>query len=278
MSKVHIYCPRQSKSALALVKALDAQRLRRFDGESFWNKGKRIKLSEGDAIICWGSRLPEFDDFKILNPKAENKSAFHVASVMARAGISGFRVIDAREVYSADDYRNAGYLPRAQGHKGGLDLLTIDRKSPILYWSQKVEFSREIRIHSFCSKTILVGKKIPRPNFIETTIEKWRPESGLTHPWVRTWEGGWMVSYEGYKPTPQERNLAHVAVKALGFKFGVVDIGIRTPDERPIIIGVSSIPILNDTTIPIYTKAITKWIERTEIVEEDPQQDERDEQ
>src|SRR5882724_7497063 len=52
-----------------LVEALDAKRLYRFDGEDFWDKNRkgRLTLPVGSVIIPWGETLPELEGMRVLN-------------------------------------------------------------------------------------------------------------------------------------------------------------------------------------------------------------------
>src|SRR6478735_2718062 len=54
----YVFCQRPSDSARELCDALDAFRIRRFDGLNFWRKARRVNLKAGDIVICWGEEFP----------------------------------------------------------------------------------------------------------------------------------------------------------------------------------------------------------------------------
>jgi hypothetical protein len=260
LAKIHIYCPRRSDSAMTLVHALEAKRLRRFDGENFWDKGKRVKTEDGDAIICWGTHLPELDGLKVLNSMDKRLDKYDQAVKLGQSGVSTVRVFDPKNVNDIPTFIKAGYLFRSKSHVGGSDLLGLERNPQLGFFTEKVDFAEEVRIHSFAERSIRAGKKIPRDGFTAVTkAVDWRPNAGLLHPWVRSYDGGWKISYDGFKSTDAMRAIAHAAVKALGLTFGAVDIGI-TKDNRLVVLEVNTAPGIEGGTLHSYVRAINRWL------------------
>lgn len=260
MSKIHIYCPRRSDSAFTLVHALGATRLRRFDGEHFWDKGKRVKIAEGDAVICWGTQLPELGGFKILNSMEKRLDKFDQTQKLTQAGVATIRVVDPRDVGDVKAFIKSGFIPRSNHHVGGTDLLGLDRDGDVGFFAEKAVFTEEIRIHSFDGRSIRAGKKIPRDGFEAVKNEAdWKHNQNLLHPWVRSYDGGWKISYDGFKSTDAMRNMAHGAVKALGLTFGAVDIGV-TKNGGLMVLEVNTAPGIEGGTLHSYVRAINRWL------------------
>ena len=136
------------------------------------------------------------------------------------------------------------WLARTYDHVGGDDLL--NRPSEPDFYALKENLVEEFRVHSFCGRSIRAGKKIPR-------------EGMQAHGWVRSWDGGWRISYDGISSTKAIRQLAHKAVAALGLDFGAVDIGVKA-DGSLIVLEVNRAPGIQNGTIDRYVDAIQKWI------------------
>jgi hypothetical protein len=142
------------------------------------------------------------------------------------------------------------WIGRANNHVGGEDLLNPPAAPE--YWVKKETLTEEYRVHSFRGKSIRAGKKVQRPGFNN-------PSS-----WIRSYEGGWFISYDNFQSTRQMRELAASAITALGLDFGAVDIG-RTADGRLIVLEVNRAPGLEGGTVEAYVRAIQAWIEGREI-------------
>jgi hypothetical protein len=84
---IYIYCPRKSEGAFELVKALDAQRLRRFDGLNFWDKKARFHPAKGDVIVCWGASVPEMEGLRVLNSMNEPMNKYEELKNLAEHGV-----------------------------------------------------------------------------------------------------------------------------------------------------------------------------------------------
>jgi len=137
------------------------------------------------------------------------------------------------------------WLPRRNNHVGGNDLLRDYGFVPD-YWSKKLDIVREYRIHSFLGHSIRAGMKTYRDGILDP------------HPWIRSWDGGWRIAYDGVTPRQKHRNIAHAAIRALGLDFGAVDIG-ELADGNLIVLEVNRAPGLEGGTITNYARAIRLW-------------------
>jgi glutathione synthase/RimK-type ligase-like ATP-grasp enzyme len=133
---------------------------------------------------------------------------------------------------------------------GGNDLLRFEEAQRmgysinIDYWVKREHLTEEYRVHVFDGASIRAGVKIPR--------------AGVSpHEWIRSWDGGWMISYEGVSNA--HRNLAKKAVESLGLIFGAVDIG-RKADGSLIVLEVNRAPGLEGNTINAYANAIVRYL------------------
>ena len=89
-----------------------------------------------------------------------------------------------------------------------------------------------------------------------------RARSGLlgangreAHPWIRSYEGGWRVLYDGISSKKKHRELAHRAVAALGLDFGAVDIG-EAANGTLTVLEVNRAPGIEGGTVDAYAKAL----------------------
>lgn len=255
---LYIYCPRKSDGAYELVKALEGVRLRRFDGMDFWDRTKRLELSENDVIICWGGNLPEIEGLRILNSVPKHLNKFEEVSLLAASGVPSVALLRNEDI---GDYQNGiryGYLPRTNNHEGGADLLFPKPKNAD-FWTRKEAFTNEYRVHSFDGRSIRAGVKVVRDGFTLVTKDKeWKPNANLAHPWVRSFDGGWRIKYDGFQSNDKLRNIAHKAIKSLGLTFGAVDIGEVSGGYK--IIEVNRAPGIEGGTLTAYVNAIKRWI------------------
>lgn len=241
---LYVYCPRLSLGARDLVEVLGATRLRNFDGQSFWRKRTKVRLNNGDTIICWGNSLPAIDGLRVLNG-GTFMDKYTEAYTLKHNGVLTVEVSNA---YPPDKKL---WLPRKNNHVGGNDLLHPPGKAD--FWSKKQEFTKEYRVHSFDGKSIRAGVKIPRiPN---------------PHPWIRSYDGGWRIDYDGFKSGEALRKVARTSVKALGLIFGAVDIG-ETADGKLVVLEVNRAPGIEGGSLAQYKKAIDRWMMGAEGVEE----------
>jgi hypothetical protein len=147
------------------------------------------------------------------------------------------------------------WLARRNNHVGGNDLRAGIEVGD--FYSKKEIFVNEYRVHSFFGRSIRAGKKVPRPTTGETAY------IGVAHPWIRSYDAGWMISYaDDFAPANRKqtiRNAAHAAVKALGLDFGAVDIG-ELADGTLVVLEVNRAPGVEGGTIEAYARTVRRWI------------------
>lgn len=149
------------------------------------------------------------------------------------------------------------WLARRNNHVGGNDLLN-NITDPDFY-SKKEDIVEEYRIHTFRGKSVRAGKKIQRPT---------NPNGGPSHPWIRSFDAGWIISYDGFQSTKPMRDLASKAVKALGLDFAAVDIG-KLRNGSFIVLEVNRAPGIEGNTITAYAKHVAAWLSGRTEQEED---------
>lgn len=253
-------------------------------------------VKRGDAVVCWGEALEAPPGVKVLNGgaihnKYEDAIALQVAKVptitVSRAAIPPVAAVDdnvlkaawEEAIESAEDFIEIPFaranpvflqgikdfsvlvtklqaavaapprvaeqwLARENNHVGGTDLLNPPARAD--YWVKKENIVEEVRVHSFNGKSIKAGRKTARPGVQQ-------------HPWVRSYDGGWGINYDGFESTKVQRELAHSAVKALGLQFGAVDLG-RLADGRWLVLEVNRAPGLDGGTIATYANAVSAWV------------------
>lgn len=260
---LYVYCPRKSESAMNLAEALNASRLRNFDGLDFWARGKKKKLDEGDAVVCWGNPLPEVDGVRVLNGEDPGTKQEAIRTLRA-AGVATVQFLtpDAwSQTLSPNDQKR--YIGRMFDHVGGNDLLNPP-VSPD-YYVYKDLYSHEYRIHSFAGKSIRAGVKTVRDGFtLCATVEDWKrgvqEGRNVAHPWIRSFDGGWRINYDGFTATKEMRTLAHNAVRALGLTFGAVDIAVRASSGEFTVLEVNRAPGIEGNSLVKYVEAVNRWL------------------
>lgn len=259
---LYVYCPRKSTGAFELARALDAKRLRKFDGLSFWDKTTRFDPEEGSTIVCWGTALPPIDGLRVLNSMEIQLDKYQQWVKLSRVVLSP-RMSKPDSYRGERYYRESGYVPRSSYHTGGLDLLGMGKTVRADYYTFKENFTNEYRIHSFNGRSIRAGQKVPREGFTPVSEADWKPNSNLLHPWVRSYDGGWKISYNEFSSTPLMREIAHKAVKTLGLTFGAVDLAQR-PNGDLVVLEVNTAPGIEGNTLNVYARAVKRWVERTD--------------
>lgn len=141
------------------------------------------------------------------------------------------------------------WLPRKNNHVGGFDLLT-DRLADADYYSKKVDIVEEYRLHMFKGKSIRAGKKVAR---------EFRPDGRTpAHAWIRSFDAGWIIQYDGFESVKAMRDVAAKAVEALGLDFGAVDVA-KLRNGTYIVLEVNRAPGAEGGTVTAYAKKIIGW-------------------
>ena len=148
------------------------------------------------------------------------------------------------------------WVGRSNNHVGGADLLTPPAAPD--YFVKKVQLTAEYRVHSFLGRSVRAGAKQLREGFTVNAPGRLASTGTNASPWIRTWDGGWRIVYDGVSASQAVRDLAHQAVAALGLQFGAVDIG-QTADGTLLVLEVNRAPGLEGGTITRYVDAIQKW-------------------
>ena len=222
---IYVYRRARSDSARHLAEALEGRRIRRL----------AKKLPADSWYVCWGEAWPFGDMRYVLNGAA------------VRSKLTDVKLLEKLKVPTIEVSLTPkeGWLPRIVNHTGGLDLLRPPAHPE--FWVKKEVFVKEFRVHSFDGQSIRAGIKVPRQGFDKP------------HAWIRSWDGGWRISYDGKSIKQRHRDVAHKAVEALGLTFGAVDIGERK-DKSLVVLEVNRAPGLEGGTIGCYADAIHSWI------------------
>lgn len=185
-----------------------------------------------DLVVCWGNPWPyPHQVLRILNAHAPAAGKLHELVLLQRAGVPCVEV-------SLAPVR--GWYARRLRHQEANDLLANLQVGD--YYVRPIECVTEMRHHVFQGKVIRTGLKTPRlPN---------------PHPVFKSWNAGWALTYG--KETVGEawyneaaRRASKAAVKALGYDFGAVDVGVKA-DGSPVVFEVNSAPGLEGNTIKAY--------------------------
>lgn len=249
---IWIYRTAASDGARALVDALEAvggRRLRELTPRTM----RRIKA--GDAVVCWGATVYQtIPGIKIIN-NTSLKRKWTDIGILTAAGI--------RTMTAAQEQPEAPsgtvWLPRMNNHVGGNDLLTPPARPD--FWVRKENIVREFRVHSFLGRSIRAAVKVVRDGMkMGGAVGDMDDPRPACHPWIRSWDGGWRLSYADGAVKQAHRNIAHAAVKALGLDFGAVDIG-QLADRTLLVLEVNRAPGIEAGTIEAYAKAVRLWVE-----------------
>lgn len=239
---IHIWCPRASESAIKLrdsIRAAGVDCYKTRADQQYLRTFVR-RAGTGDLWINWGKPpLPAFtprEGVRFLNQPPQY--AWNKRNQLIQLAQHG---VPCPEVFDAP---GDGRVGRSNYHQEGRDILSNTGHD---YWTQRLNLSREVRVHVFNGLSIRAGVKIPRI-----------PEP---HPWVRSYSGGWRIDYGVANHryiTAEQRELAKRAVAALGLNFGAVDIGI-TADRRLAVLEVNLAPGLDEgPSIAAYTRHILR--------------------
>lgn len=231
---IYVFADRPSRSARVVARILEGKRLRR-----------PIRLKDDSVVLAWGSDV-EWASAQQRGTILQQNLQLNKLNELIALELDGIRVPPFR--FEAPPPQEEGWLPRRVNHSHGRDFL----EPPALpaFWTKKLELTEEYRVHVFRfseddTRILRWGKKVPRHE--------------QAHPWVRSDEAGWRLSYglpseslpKGIRPA------AKAAVNALRYDWGAVDIGL-TSDGKPVVLEVNSAPGLDEggQTILRYAEAI----------------------
>lgn len=259
---IYIYSSKKHVGLESLASALGAERLWRFDGESFWDKSRkyRIEVPERSVVIPWGEELPTIEGLRVLNGRDTQFNRYRQWQILANS----VKIARAYQPEPGDgiNWSDSYYLGRKFGQS-----LTKQPTVPVAqadYFVERKKFTMETVIHSFMGRSIRAGIKVPMPGRSLTRSEEIYDLLPMqyVHPWIRSHAMGWEVDYkEG--SLPETRVIAHTAIKVLGLIFGEVRLG-KTDEANGqwMVISVSLAPNLRGlNAVKVYTKAITNLLE-----------------
>lgn len=236
MPKIHIWCTRASDSALSLRNGIREAGVECYKTRPVMSPrqiGRFIRnITLGDVVVNWGDVFPlTFDGMTTLNNKQKISKRTQLVQLTAAN-------ILTPELY---DDPGEGRIGRSNHHQGGTDLLAGGGHD---YYTQKLDITREFRVHIFKGLAIRTGVKVPR-----TTTP---------HPWIRSYEGGWKLDYgvdqHKYVKNPV-RDIAKHAITALGLDFGAVDVGMCA--GVPVVLEVNLAPGLDEgPSVDAYVRHI----------------------
>lgn len=238
MQAIHIWCPRASESALNLRDSFKAHGFKTYKSPSEIAAPRLRKflarVRPGDMWINWGRPLTPTPPDVIVFNSTPAISKFQQLQTLRDHGIATLET-------SLTPIE--GWLGRSFRHQEGNDLLNNSGHD---YWTRKMEFSRELRIHIFQGKSIHAGLKVPRVDD--------------PHPWIRSYNSGWKIDYSRAADIAKDRrDLAREAVGALGLDFGAVDIGVSA--GIPYVIEVNTAPGMDKgRSVEVYADAFLKVI------------------
>ena len=234
-----VYCPRKSDGARHLVLTLRGLGVEAILAR---NPEDLTKLINRDRVVVWGEPLHGTLKVPTLNAKAPLGSKVRELKAFLAAKIPH------PEFQERPPANLKGWHSRAFHHQAGKDLLGKVPGGD--YFTRHVDTVHEFRVHVFQGHGFRVGVKRPDPE-------------RKVHPFVRTHRAGWYLSYrladlDAAGPRGRAIHAAVKAVKAVGYDFGAVDVGI-TVKGNPVVFEVNSAPGLEGGTIERYARLIAEW-------------------
>lgn len=194
------------------------------------------------AAVAWATLRESIYDFPV---EFRRNPAMTEGVTQLRLQAEALRLALQAPVPVAPPQNLGVWLPRLNNHVGGNDLL--NRPTRADFFAKKIELVREFRIHSFLGRSIRAGQKVER-------------EGMTSHPWIRSFDAGWKILYDGVTARQNHRELAHSACRALNLDFAAVDIGEKT-DGSLVVLECNRAPGLSDGTVARYAGAIQRYIQ-----------------
>jgi len=245
--QVHIWCPRPSDSAMDIRDMFLDRGFRAFKTKSNIQDSQRLlnlfleRVNKGDMWINWGAP-PSGIQGKDLPFVNKDVLVLNDATFLNKKS----QLIKLREnkvsTLEVSDRPAEGFIGRSLNHQGGRDLVNNSGRD---YYTKKVDFAKEVRIHICNGRSIRAGLKVP-------AVDQ------KAHPWIRSYDSGWRINYSYAKHiSNSHRDLAKAAIKALGLDFGAVDIGV-TKADKGVVLEVNTAPGVEGGTLVAYVNQFLK--------------------
>lgn len=219
-----VYCPVGSTGAREVAREAGARRVRSH------------RWRQGDVVVCWGAHVPSPPSgVRFLN----NRPGMSKQSELRALQVGGVRIPE----FHLSRPPMGEWLARAANHQGGKDLLAGRQTGD--FYVEKLPFTKEFRVHVWKGKSIRLGMKVPRQGVAQ-------------HPWIRSYDGGWKLSYgaDAQQSVPKGvRDAAKKAVEVLGLDFGAVDVGV-TAAGKSYVLEVNRRPGLEGQTTAVYGRQL----------------------
>ncbi len=227
---IYLYCASVSEGATAL-----AEKLRELEVPvtRIGSRNTRFTPGENDLCVNWGSQAPPVRGRWLNLHTIKNK--LQELQTLREGGVN------VPDTYRGKRFRlpEGRWFGRRRRHREGNDLLHPPRLPH--YYVRYVPTVREFRVHVVRDQIVRIALKVARDQH--------------SHPIVRTGEG-WRFSYgdpERQGMTDAIRQAAINAVRALGYDFGGVDVGVQA-DGTPVVFEVNSRPGVEGGTVRKYAK------------------------
>lgn len=238
---IYVQCSVPSEGANLLAETLRGNGVKAIRTRDIERLHRRLNFQR-DTVIGWGELIP-FAGVRVLNGKP-SRTKLEELGALQEKGVP---------VPPFDTHNwGEGWIGRSLRHQEGNDFLPPGERPRPAYWTRKLDIEREFRFHIFKLPegfmSIRGGEKLPRvPN---------------PHPWVRSWQHGWKISYgKDLKGAGKCREASKKALEALGYDFGAVDVGLLRGGE-PVVLEVNSRIGLDEggDTVVKYAEAIERVV------------------
>lgn len=215
---LYVYAPVLNDDAAQLLEALDAKRLRRFDGMRFVNKGMPILFDEKeDTIVCWGAHVPPIGKLRIFNKSLEFANRLILNTNLRKIPFkkAGWHLAEmnpcpnAREreghYYASDpEWGNVVSQPDFPGYAQPL-------------YTGKVEY----HVTMLGTEAGTASEKVPTLKQYNPDFTTYNPEKHA-HKWYRTPKTGWKSSKIEPNSIPTVCSVAKGLMEATELDFAVI--------------------------------------------------------
>lgn len=244
---IYTYCSRASDG----VKILTTE-INKLDYWASRYRRSNIPLAPGDLLINWGEAYPGTipTGVKVLNKSIQSNKLVE----LQRFKELGVPCPEFATDTTVMGYGGLSWLKRRRNHQGGSDLLNPPLRPD--YWVKKYEFINEFRIHVVRMwegpVSVRAGIKVPRTDFLNP------------HPWIKSYDAGWMLDYGPRCQTALRQNVrdaAKMALDALGLDFAAMDVGVLS-NGTPMVLEANRAPGNEGNTTKVYASKFIQLANR----------------